>query len=204
MFALTPLQHDALCELFNLGVGQAAAVMSQIVHEPIELSVPHIEFVDASHALLKSDDGSAGICGVSQRFAGQFPGVALLMFPQQQSLEIVRLMMQDNVPLEQLTELEQDALLEVGNILLNVCISSLSDMLAIPMQSDLPELYLCGSHDILSDLDWHDSTVMLLQIRFSVEHRSIDGQLAFILSMPSLEQLRLALDRYLGQIPGAV
>ena len=30
MFTLTELEHDALVELFNLGVGQAAAAMSQL------------------------------------------------------------------------------------------------------------------------------------------------------------------------------
>ncbi|MGE5621562.1 MAG: chemotaxis protein CheC, partial [Bacillota bacterium] len=35
MFQLSELQHDALLEIFNLGVGQAAAAMSRIVKEEV-------------------------------------------------------------------------------------------------------------------------------------------------------------------------
>jgi chemotaxis protein CheC len=200
MFALNPLQYDTLCEAFNIGVGRAAAAMSQIVQETIDLSVPSVEFVTADYVFPHSADGEPGVSGVSQRFQGNFPGVALLMFPQQQSLEIVRLMMQDNVPLEQLTELEQDALLEVGNILLNVCIASLSDILDAPMPSELPELCVFDKNRLPGEFHSDNPTVMLLHIRFAVVRRQIDGRLAFILGMKSLERLREALDRYLGQL----
>ena len=201
MLRLASLHYDALCEFFNVGVGRAAAAMSQIVQETIELSVPSIEFVDLDGGFLRPTGDGASVVGVLQRFHGEFPGVALLMFPQQQSLEIVRLMMRDEVPLDQLTELEQDALLEVGNILLNVCIASLAELLSVAIPSDLPQL--CTVDQGLSeDIGAEGPCVMLLHIRFAVVRRHIDGKLAFVLGMQSFERLRQALDRYLGPDAG--
>ena len=48
MFQLTELQHDALVEMFNQGVGQAAAAMSRIVNEEVTMSVPMVLFQSRS------------------------------------------------------------------------------------------------------------------------------------------------------------
>ena len=41
--ALTEFQLDALAETFNMSLGEAAAIFSQIVSEEIKLSVPIVE-----------------------------------------------------------------------------------------------------------------------------------------------------------------
>ena len=50
MFNLTDLQHDALVEIFNIGVGHAARAMSEIVNEPVTMSVPSISFLTRAAA----------------------------------------------------------------------------------------------------------------------------------------------------------
>lgn len=42
-FLLTPLEQDALTELFNIGVGYAASAMNELLNEELRLSVPSIE-----------------------------------------------------------------------------------------------------------------------------------------------------------------
>jgi chemotaxis protein CheC len=50
MVRLTELEHDALVELFNIGVGQAASAMSEIVNETVTMSVPAISFLTRASA----------------------------------------------------------------------------------------------------------------------------------------------------------
>ncbi|UUZ47426.1 chemotaxis protein CheC [Massilia sp. B-10] len=50
MFNLSELQHDALVEIFNIGVGHAARAMSDIVNEEVTMSVPHITFLNRADA----------------------------------------------------------------------------------------------------------------------------------------------------------
>lgn len=45
MTDLTDLQRDALLEIFNIGVGNAANSMSQLINEEIRLSVPKLQIV---------------------------------------------------------------------------------------------------------------------------------------------------------------
>jgi chemotaxis protein CheC len=59
MFNLSELENDALIEIFNIGVGQAAASMSAIVNEAVRMSVPSISFIPRAEAarLLGKKDG---------------------------------------------------------------------------------------------------------------------------------------------------
>jgi chemotaxis protein CheC len=50
MFNLSELENDALIEIFNIGVGQAAASMSAIVNEAVRMSVPSISFIHRAEA----------------------------------------------------------------------------------------------------------------------------------------------------------
>src|SRR3954462_9409847 len=110
MFNLSELQHDALVEIFNIGVGHAAAAMSDIVSEEVTMSVPSISFLNRHEAAALLGRADNRICGISQHYDGAFKPEAILMFPEDKSLEIVRLMVGEVVPLTELTEMEQEAM----------------------------------------------------------------------------------------------
>jgi chemotaxis protein CheC len=131
MFDLSELQHDALVEIFNVGVGQAASAMSQIVHEEVTMSVPTIQFQTRADCAktLGSAEGRR-ICAITQHYEGAFNTDAILMFPEEKSLEIVRLMVGQTLSMEELSEMEQEAMSEIGNIILNSCMSTLADIAA--------------------------------------------------------------------------
>ena len=54
-----------------------------------------------------------------QAFRGEFSGWALLIFPESNSLELVRAVAGSGLPFEDILELEHEALAEIGNIILN-------------------------------------------------------------------------------------
>ncbi|MGL5985813.1 MAG: chemotaxis protein CheX, partial [Burkholderiales bacterium] len=141
MHNLSELQQDALLEIFNVSIGRAASAMSDMVSETINMSVPAMQFLTRKEAGDILDlKGRRRICSVAQGFAGSFSGEAVLMFPEENSLEIVRMMLGSTIPLAHLTELEQDALNEVGNIILNSCISAFADNFHEQFDTTLPEV----------------------------------------------------------------
>src|SRR5476651_680077 len=105
MFNLSELENDALVEIFNIGVGQAAASMSAIVHEEVTMSVPAISFMHraAAAVLLGRGDHDRGAnVRVSQDFRGAFETEAIPMVPEEKSLEIGRLVGGEGRPLQEL------------------------------------------------------------------------------------------------------
>ncbi|MFT2612665.1 hypothetical protein ACMWPE_25085, partial [Escherichia coli] len=64
-------------------------------------------------------------------------------------LSIVRDMMGSQMSLDELAEFEREAMCELGNIILNACLSAMADMLEITLNSSLPQ-YLVSSPDDIS------------------------------------------------------
>lgn len=200
-FELDEIERDALIEVFNIGVGQAAAVMSRMVNEEVSLSVPSFVFTSLLAAAQNlMDDVGQRICGVSQRFKGTFDADAILMFPENKSLEIVRLMVGDDIPLDELTDMEQEALSEIGNIILNALIGSLANVFGSEFSCSLPEFRLGTGSEILQAGGWEsdDATVLLLHIDFNLEKRQINGYVAFLLDVSSMQGLKESINRFIG------
>jgi chemotaxis protein CheC len=202
MLELDDMERDALTEVFNIGVGQAASAMSQMVNDRVELSVPSISFTSRAAAALElTHDAGQRICGVSQRFQGTFEADAILMFPENKSLEIVRLMIGDDMPIEELTAMEQEALTEIGNIILNAQIGTLANVFGSEFSSSLPAFHFGTSSEILqAERKNADDLVMLLHVDFKLETHQINGYVAFLLDISSVQGLRDSINRFMGNI----
>jgi chemotaxis protein CheC len=195
MRELTPLHQDALCEIFNIGAGYAAAAMSQMMMDEVRLCVPSLEVFGIHELIEHLSSAGNSICLINQSFSGAFQGRAMLIFPEKNSLELVRIMLGNSVSLEQLTDLEQDALTEVGNIILNACLSALSDILRQEFQCGLPTLEIIHKRQDFSNHD-QDEVVLFVRIHFQLEHHDINGDLAFIMRPESSNLLYSALDQF--------
>lgn len=202
MQQLDELQQDALVEAFNVGIGQAAASLSAIVRETVRLSVLSVQFVEYLEACRQLDiGGEQRICAVSQEFSGSFDATGLLIFPERQSLEVVRLMLNESLSLQELTDLEQDAMSEIGNILLNACTSAVAQLFSSRLTSSLPTYTLGSPADVLQPHAHGDAdVVMLLHIDLILEERQLSGLIAFMLDGVALEQLVDQVDTYLQSL----
>lgn len=206
MIDLTDLQKDMLTELFNLGMGSAAASLSEMISEEVLLSIPEVSFMEKSELtkLLEADSGGH-ISGVSQKFHGMILGQALLTFPTKKSLELVRLLLQDTVPLENLTEYEEEALTEVGNIIINAGLSSLADIFTDEITSDLPIFSSGTCREVIENADKTTSDqqiVLYLQVNFTIEKQDIKGYVVYLLDINSIETLAAHIERYIAKLTG--
>jgi chemotaxis protein CheC len=204
MVELSELQHDALVEIFNIGVGHAARAMSEIVSQEVTMSVPSIRFLNrADAAAMLGRDETMRVCGISQHYEGAFTTDAILMFPEDKSLDIVRMMVGESVPFAELTEMEQEAMSEIGNIILNCCVGTLANIFEQELRGSPPIYHLGTSEHILAASGGQaDTVVLMLHIDFILEIHQIHGHVAFILDMGALEDLQAQVDIYLGKFTG--
>ncbi|MBC3880773.1 chemotaxis protein CheC [Undibacterium sp. LX40W] len=203
MNTLSELHLDALVEVFNVGAGRAAASLSEIVGDEVRLSVPSIEIKKSSEAdasVLELNSSKFGV--VSQNFSGPFEAQALLLFTESHALEIVRDMMGSQMSIEEIAEFEQEAMCELGNIILNACLSAMADMLTISLDSSLPNYKIASVEDIFAGLNQSEDQpyLLLLHIDLAIEKRHSEGHLIFLLSSMSLKNLVIQIERFLGTI----
>lgn len=201
MISLSDLHQDALCEIFNIGAGRAASSLSEIIGEEVMLSVPRVQIFPASEIgeLALPFNGSR-LGAVRQHFSGPFDADAMLLFTEERALEIVRDMMGSQVSIKELAEYEQEAMCELGNIILNSCLSAMADVLKLTLVSSLPEYSVDAPDAILKKIAGEtDQPVMLaLHIDLTIEKRQTRGCLVFLLSTPSLKELLIHVERFIG------
>jgi chemotaxis protein CheC len=193
---LSELELDALTELVNLGVSRAAGNLAVMVREEVVLTVPKVALMsrgDAIRALSQRD--SRNLVAVHQTFEGEIVGRALLIFPEENSLELVRSLVGSELSHEEIIELEQEALAETGNVILNSCLATMANSLERRLKISLPEV-LRGEGSRFFSLPpppEAGSTVLFIYINFALRRRDIEGYIAMMMDLPSLTTLQILL-----------
>ncbi|HEX7810904.1 MAG TPA: chemotaxis protein CheX [Burkholderiales bacterium] len=202
---LNELELDALTELVNLGISQAANNLAKMVREEVILSVPKVTLVGRQEAIrILAERDSKSLVAVHQVFEGDIIGRALLIFPEARSLELVKAVIGGNLPIEEIIELEQEALAETGNVILNGCLATIANLLKRKLKISLPEV-LRGESSLFFNLQpppEAGETVMFIYINFAVRERNIDGYIAMLMDLPSLQTLKVLLGDFIRRTAG--
>jgi len=202
---LNELELDALTELVNIGVSAAAASLREMVGEQVHLSVPNVTLVSRPRAVeMLTEREAAKLVAVHQVFEGDITGRVLLIFPETRSLELVRAVTGGELPLEDIIELEQEALAETGNIILNGCLATIANMLERSLKMSLPEILRGDGPEFfeLAPPPAAGDVVMFLYIDFSIRQRDIQGYIVMLMDMPSLTALKTLLDEFIERTTG--
>lgn len=189
---LDEMEVDALTELANIGVSRAAASLRELVGEQVLLSVPSLSILSrAEAAKLVSQDNAQLLIAVRQAFHGEFSGRAVLIFPEVNSLELVRAVAGDHLTLQDIAELEHEALAEIGNIILNSCMGTIANLLERNLTMSLPEILRGRGQDFFDLSTSTDGDVVLfIHINFTLHGRKISGYVALVMDLPSLTALK--------------
>jgi chemotaxis protein CheC len=205
MITLTLLERDALAEAFNVALGAASATFAEVVNTEVVMSVPAVELLTRDQLAerlqnLPESAVSRRLVSIAQAFAsGQSVNTdAVLLFPQQASLEVVRRMLGEQAAdVQDITELEQDALGEIGNIIINSCMASLAEMFGIHFQGSLPKVESSEIDTLVSQLHPGNAT-LLAQISMTLRASNVTGMVMFLMNVPSLEKLILHMRQFFG------
>ena len=203
MNELSELEEDALIEIFNIGIGRSAGVLNQMTQEEVGIDIPRLHLVRTEEAIKKlMQQRVEPVSAVKQNFSGDFSGQAMLLFNQEDGLKLVRRLLSDSVLLESLSELEQDSMSEVGNIILNACFGTVINFLKADIEIQMPE-FRQGKISDIYDPEGANDWSLFLQVRFTLPSDSIEGSVAIVMGVKSLEIFKQAVIDLVNQITAA-
>jgi chemotaxis protein CheC len=195
----TPAMLDVLRELMNIGVGRAARAIAELSGQEVVLRVIEIELLDR-----ESPEQFAELRGqvnlrVSQVFSGGIEGCGLFALNRSGAVRLAQLLLgkaDDDVAFD---ELDQGALLELGNIVVGSAVGMLASELEVEVQYELPQLQLRGMKevaDFFADIT-HASGAPALIMRASLSLRDdiVNGYLILFFPGPGLRALTARLAR---------
>lgn len=202
---LEEMERDALTELVNIGVSRAAASLRKMAGQQVLLSVPSLEVVTRTGAAtLIRERESGGLVAVRQDFEGVFSGRALLIFPESNSMALVRAVAGSALSDAEASEMEDEALAETGNVVLNSCLATMANMLRQPLTMSLPQVVRGNGTGLFEVIPANspDGVVLFLYINFAINNHDIRGYIAMLMDLPSLQALRLLIAEFIRRVTG--
>ena len=171
---LSDLERDALAELSNIAMAKAANSLRQMIQNEVLLAVPSVDILTGAAATqLVAKPDNPQLVAVRQDFAGAFSGRALLIFPERNSLELVRAVVGRQLPLEEIVDLEDEALAETGNIILNSWVATIANLLKSGLKMSLPMVVRGDSSHMFEGAS--SGLVLFLHIKFEIRQRKSAG-----------------------------
>lgn len=197
---MTPAQHDALSEIANIGASRSAKQLSLLLDDEIYLSVPEVAIVSVSElpgaiGVAVTDD----VACVYQDMSGCLTGKARLIFHTHESRMLVQMLV-GSVPVLSGISMqiyEHEAMKELGNIIISVCISTMTDMLGKETRLAIP-MYCEGVFEEIIEEDSSNAGVLVMKTALTAGRRGISGALIVTLSLPDIIDLLKSLDNFLA------
>ncbi|MCK9581093.1 MAG: chemotaxis protein CheC [Methanoregula sp.] len=194
----TAVQKDALQELANIGAAHSATVLSQMLNSQIGMSVPEINIVDiADVSEFVSDELTTMVVFELQ---GDIPhgGFLILHFPRDSAVRTAHIMQGEGEAPLTFTEMDQSAILEVGNIMVSSFLSASSDLLGFNLMPSPPVLIVDMAHaaitSLIAQMTVEVDDVILFRVKLTSDEHNIAGNILIFLEVMALQRIAKRLE----------
>ena len=199
---LSPERKDTLTEIVNIGFGKAAATLSVLVGRRVILKVPEICLVQVADVDVMMGELIAGeVTTIHQVFTGKVSGNALLVLKSESASILVDLVSGGNGVARRLLPSDREALVEIGNILLNAYVGSFGNILNVHITFAVPRLQSETLMDLIDSITIDEvelKSVILVRTEFVVGEGQISGYVLIMMGVDTLDTLFTAIDAMIG------
>ncbi|EGO63173.1 chemotaxis protein CheC [Acetonema longum] len=182
---LTSLQLDALKEVGNVGAGNAATALSQIIHRKIDMTVPRVAILPLGDVPDVVGGPEIMVAGVYFRVFGPAPGSILFLLPRESAFSLVDMLMgREKGYTRSLNSLDESAVMEIGNILSGAYLNALSYFTRFTLLPSIPALAIDMAGALLSviliQLGQMGDHALVIETEFSSEGDGVKGHFFLI------------------------
>jgi chemotaxis protein CheC len=195
---LSAEQLDALREIGNVGAGNSATALSQIINRKIDMTVPQVSVMPLDDVPDVVGGPDAMIVGVFLRVYGVAPGSVLFLLPRDSAFYLIDMLMgKKRGTTQSLDFMDESALMEIGNILAGSYLNALSFFTKMTMLPSIPALAMDMAGAILSvvlvQLGQMGDHALVIETEFQSEDDGIKGHFFLIPDPGSLETILAAI-----------
>ena len=188
--SLNPLQLDCLKELGNIGAGNSATALSQILNKKVDMSVPRVK-VYPINEIPELFGGSENIVvGVLLRMFGDMQGSLMFLMDEDSAKKLLTDMMLGQEIDDLTSELPMSAIMEVGNIISSSYLNSLSFFSKLTIIPSTPAFAYDMAGAILGTILYEVSElsdqVLLIETDFLGNGEAVKGHFFVLPDLPSL------------------
>jgi chemotaxis protein CheC len=187
---LSTIQSDAIQELGNIGAAHAATTLSQMLGSTIEMSVPAVTVVDLSRLADYMGEESAAMVAFELQGDIAHGGYILFYITRESAIRMTNTMLGLTGTNRPLSEMDESALLEVGNIMVSAFLDATAELLGFVMLPSPPSLTIDMAHaamqSLIAQMQEETNEVLLFSTELTCEEYKVDSD---IIMMPERSTL---------------
>lgn len=198
---LTPMQMDVLQEVGNIGSGNAAAALSNLISKNVEIEMAKVKIVEFQEAIDQAGGAERVVAGVLSRMVGNIEGMILLFIDRNFINTVISSFSDKKVNnLLELHEEEISALSEIGNIMGGAYVSAIGTLTGIEAALEAPILQVDMVGALMSlpvvEFGEVDDKILYIDKHLHIDGKEMNAGLLMIPAIGSLAKImeKLGLD----------
>jgi len=197
---LSNLQVDALREIGNIGAGNAATALAQMINTRIEMNVPNVSILEFNKVPELIGGADTYVVGIYLTVSGSAPGSIVFLIPVEQACRLVDMLMGQptgHTDPQTMGEIEYSAMMELGNIISATYLNALAMFTQLTLMPSVPALGMdmAGAllNAILAQFGEVADHVLVLETQFKKGEEEIVGYFFLLPEPGSLNTILKAL-----------
>lgn len=190
---LSDLQIDALREAGNIGAGNAAIALSQMVDKVVHLSVPKALILPLARVPELVGGAETPVAGVYLKILGDCSGSILLLLERESAWSLAGLMVREDLVGQEDVLVKRSALQETGSILSGAYLNALGQLTKLFFKPSVPvfAMDMAGAimDHVLVNLAASEDFVLVVETDFHISGVKVQGHLILFPGMGTLNTI---------------
>lgn len=192
--SLQSIHLDVLKEIGNIGAGNAATSLAQLMGQKVDMEVPTAVVSEINKLITLIGDEEEVVVCVTLEVQGDAPSNVFFVLKEKSALQMVdSLMGLPKGTYKEIDETAQSALSEMGNILTGSMLNALSSMTGLSMMPSVPAFASDMLGAVLTtammESGYFDDRLLIIETRFFDESVVFDGYFFMLPHVGSLDKI---------------
>lgn len=192
--SLNEIHLDVLKEIGNIGSGNAASSLSEMLGQPIDIAIPKISILGYNEAIMDIGGAETQIVGLLLTMKGDINGMIMFLLHQEFAALILNsLMGMDVKSFEEIDEMGYSAIQEMSNIMAASFVNAISELTGLVIDISPPSITvdMLGAIMSVPAIYYADISdkIIFIKNEFSGVGQRAPAHIMLMPDVPSLENM---------------
>lgn len=138
---LSAFQLDVLKEIGNIGAGNAATALAELLSDRVSMSVPELSIADANEVVSMLGGPENPVVAILLTMSEDIKGIIMLVFEEKFLNVVLRTLLGKEIEsLGAMSDMDRSVFMEIGNILSSTYLNALSQLTGLNINISTPDI----------------------------------------------------------------